>query len=407
MRNLVVRTKFTGAASMDMPTDTELDPQTMDALPPNPDPTDQPPPPEVNVFAPWALGPLQLKNRMVMAPLTRSRAREGNVPSAMAANYYSQRAGAGLIITEATQATSDGQGYIDTPGVFSEAQVAEWKTVTDAVHEKGGLIFCQLWHVGRISHPDFRGGEIPVAPSAIAPQDVQSYTANGFQDIPTPRALETSEIAGIVSGFHQAAMNAQAAGFDGVEVHGANGYLLDQFLEDSTNQRTDEYGGSVENRARLLFDVIDAVTSVWGSVRVGVRLSPGSSFNDMGDSQPQETFGYVVRRMAELNLAYLHLIEQPEAEGGTASQDLTARIFRTLYPGTIIVAGGYTLERANAVLKSGDANLVAFGKLFIANPDLVERFKQGAQLNTPNAETFYGGGAEGYIDYPTLDAVEA
>lgn len=226
--------------------DTEfLDSQpTDDALPPNPVPSDQPTPPDVDVFAAWSMGPLQLKNRMVMAPLTRSRAREGNVPSAMAANYYSQRADAGLIITEATQATSDGQGYIDTPGVFSEAQVAEWKKVTDAVHEKGGLIFCQLWHVGRISHPDFRGGELPVAPSPIAPRGVQSYTAKGFQDIPTPRALETSEIADIVAGFHQAALCAQAAGFDGVEIHGANGYLLDQFLEDSTNQRTDAYGGS-------------------------------------------------------------------------------------------------------------------------------------------------------------------
>ena len=379
-----------------------LDTPTPDALPPDPHPTDQPPTPVVDVFAPWALGPLQLKNRMVMAPLTRSRAGQGNVPSAMAANYYSQRAGAGLIITEATQATADGQGYIDTPGVYSESQVAEWKKVTDAVHEKDGLIFCQLWHVGRISHPDFRGGEVPVAPSAIAPRGVQSYTANGFQDIPTPRALETSEIADIVAGFHQAAKNAQAAGFDGVEVHGANGYLLDQFLEDSTNQRTDEYGGSVENRTRLLFDVVDVVTAVWGSVRVGVRLSPGGSFNDMGDSQPQETFGYVVRRLAELNLAYLHLIEQPQLEGESATPDLAAPFFRGLYPGTIIVAGGYTLERANAVLMSGAANLVAFGKLFIANPDLVERFRENAPLNTPNAETFYGGGAEGYIDYPTL-----
>jgi len=389
---------------MDTPTtDPEtLDTQTMDALPPNPDPTDQPPPPVVDVFAPWALGPLQLKNRMVMAPLTRSRAGQGNVPSAMAANYYSQRAGAGLIITEATQATFDGQGYISTPGVHNDAQVAEWKKVTDAVHEKGGLIFVQLWHVGRISHPDFRDGEVPVAPSAIPPRGVQSYTPQGFQDIPTPRALETREITGIVAGFHQAAKNAQAAGFDGVEIHGANGYLLDQFLEDSTNQRTDEYGGSVENRARLLFEVIDAVTAVWGSVRVGVRLSPGGSFNDMGDSQPQQTFGYAVWRLAELNLAYLHLIEQPQPENEPATPDLSARFFRSLFPGTIMVAGGYTQERANAVLKSGDANLVAFGKLFIANPDLVERFKQGAPLNTPNPETFYGGGAEGYIDYPTL-----
>lgn len=390
---------------MDTPIGTERDPRRMDALPPNPEPTDQASLPEIDVFAPWALGPMQLKNRMVMAPLTRSRAEQGNLPSVMAANYYGQRAGAGLIITEATQATADGQGYIDTPGIFNDAQVAEWKKITDAVHEQGGLIFCQLWHVGRVSHPDFRNGDVPVAPSAIAPRGVQSYTANGFQDIPTPRALENSEITDIIAGFHQAAMNAMAAGFDGVEVHGANGYLLDQFLEDSTNQRNDTYGGSVENRARLLFEVIDVVTDVWGSERVGVRLSPGGSFNDMSDSQPQQTFGYVVRRLAGLNLAYLHLIEQPQDE--MATLDLSARFFRPMYPGTIMVAGGYTLERANAVLQSGNANLVAFGKLFIANSDLVERFKHGAPLNTPNPDTFYGGGAEGYIDYPTLKAADA
>lgn len=357
----------------------------------------------IDVFSPCTLGPLQLRNRMVMAPLTRSRAGPGNVPSSMATTYYGQRAGAGLIITEATQASPGGQGYIATPGIHSDAQVAEWKKVTDAVHQKGGLIFLQMWHVGRISHPDFRGGETPIAPSAIAPRGVQTYTTHGLQDIPVPRALETAEVPAIVEGFREGAKNALAAGFDGIEVHGANGYLLDQFLEDGTNQRTDQYGGSVENRARLLFEVIDAVTQVWGSERVGVRLSPGGSFNDMCDSRPQETFGHVVRALASRKLAYLHLIEPAQTHGEHALPDLSAAFFRPLYPGTLIVAGGYTLARANAVLQAGQADLVAFGQLFLANPDLVERFRRAAPLNAPNPQTYYGGGAEGYIDYPALE----
>ena len=357
----------------------------------------------IDLFSPYRLGTLQLKNRMVMAPLTRSRAEEGNVPSSMAATYYSQRAGAGLIVTEATQASAGGQGYIATPGIHSEAQVAAWKKVTDAVHGKGGLIFMQLWHVGRISHPDFLDGELPVAPSAIAPRGVQTYTAEGLKDIPTPRARATAEIPGIVDAFRQAAQNAKSAGFDGVEVHGANGYLLDQFLEDGTNQRTDRYGGSVENRARLLLEVVDAITPVWNSDRVGVRLSPGGTFNDMCDCKPHETFGYVVRQLALKNLAYLHLIEPSQPPSEHPMPDLSAHYFRPLYPGTLIVAGGYTFDRANAVLKAGLADLVAFGQLFLANPDLPERFERGAPTNTPNPATFYGGGAEGYIDYPTLE----
>jgi N-ethylmaleimide reductase len=360
----------------------------------------------IDLFSPYAMGSLRLKNRMVMAPLTRSRAEQGNVPSSMAITYYSQRADAGLIITEATQVSAGGQGYISTPGIHTDAQVEGWKKVVDAVHQKGGRIFVQLWHVGRISHPDFRGGELPVAPSAIAPRGVQTYTAEGLKPIPTPRALESSEIPAIVEEFRQGAIKAKAAGFDGVEVHGANGYLLDQFLEDCTNQRTDDYGGSVENRARLLFDVIAAVTDVWGSDRVGVRLSPGGTFNDMCESNPQQTFGYVVRRLASLNLAYLHLIEPSPPQGEHPMPDLSARFFRPFYPETLIVAGGYTLERANAVLQTGLADLVAFGQLFLANPDLVERFKRGAPLNTPDPQTYYGGGAKGYIDYPTLDATQ-
>lgn len=356
----------------------------------------------IDVFSPYTLGSLQLKSRIVMAPLTRSRAESNNVPSTMAVTYYGQRASAGLIITEATQASAGGQGYVSTPGIYNEAQIAAWKKITDAVHQKGGLIFVQLWHVGRISHPVFRDGELPVAPSAIAPRGVQTYTDQGFQDIPTPRALEITEIPGIVAEFKQAATNAKSAGFDGIEIHGANGYLLDQFLEDGTNQRTDEYGGNVENRARLLFEVISAITEVWDSDQVGVRLSPGGTFNDMCDSHPQQTFGYVVKRLATLNLAYLHLVEPSPPQGEHPMPDLSARYFRALYPGTLIVAGGYTHEKANAVLQQGLADLVAFGQLFIANPDLPERFKQNAPLNPPDRNSFYGGTEKGYIDYPTL-----
>lgn len=359
------------------------------------------------IFSPFTLGALQLKNRIVMAPLTRSRAEEGNVPSSMAPDYYSMRSDAGLIITEATQTSAGGQGYVATPGIHTDEQIEGWKEVTDAVHAKGGLIFMQLWHVGRISHPDFRNGELPVAPSAIAPRGVQTYTTQGFKAIPTPRALETNEIPAIVEEFRQGAINAKAAGFDGVEVHGANGYLLDQFLEDSTNQRTDEYGGSIENRARFLLQVIEAVSEVWGSDRVGVRLSPGGSFNDMFDSNPQETFSYVVHQLAPMNLAYLHLIEPGPSQGEHPLPDLSARFFRPLFSGPIIVAGGYTLEKANAVIEEGLADLVAFGQLFIANPDLVERFKRGAPFNPPDRDTFYGGGEKGYIDYPTLNATSA
>lgn len=357
----------------------------------------------IDVLSPYTLGPLSLRNRMVMAPLTRSRAQDDNVPSGMAVTYYSQRASAGLIITEATQVSAGGQGYVSTPGLHSDAQINAWKAITDAVHQKGGLIFVQLWHVGRISHPVFRNGELPVAPSAIAPRGVQTYTEQGFQDIPTPRALDITEIPGIVAEFRQAAINAKAAGFDGIEIHGANGYLLDQFLESGTNGRTDAYGGSVENRARLLFEVISAVTEVWNSNRVGVRLSPGGTFNDMCDSNPQQTFGYVVKRLATLNLAYLHLVEPSPQQGEHPTPDLSASYFRPLYPGTLIVAGGYTKDKADTVLGQGLADLVAFGQLFIANPDLVERFQRNGPFNPPDHSSFYGGTDKGYIDYPTLE----
>lgn len=358
--------------------------------------------PDIDVFSPYQLGPLTLSNRMVMAPLTRSRAGAGNVPQEMAVEYYAQRASAGLIITEATQAAEGGQGYINTPGVHSTPQVERWKQVTDAVHAKGGRIFVQLWHVGRISHPDFRGGELPIAPSAIAPRGVQVYTPGGLKPVTAPRALDVEEIANVVYQFKSAAYNARAAGFDGVEIHGANGYLLDQFLEDGTNRRSDDYGGSIDNRARLLLEVVDAVCDVWQRDRVGVRLSPGGTFNDMSDSDPVATFSHAVRELARRDLAYLHLIEPAQQQGEHAVPDLSARYFRTIYPRTLIVAGGYNLKRANAVLREGLADLVAFGQLFLANPDLPERFRRDAPLNKPDPETFYGGGAKGYTDYPAL-----
>jgi N-ethylmaleimide reductase len=362
---------------------------------------------DVDLFSPYQMGPFRLKNRIVMAPLTRSRAGVGNVPSTMAVIYYSARAGAGLIITEATQASAGGQGYVSTPGIYSEEQIKRWSMVTEAVHGEGGVIFVQLWHVGRISHPDFRGGELPVAPSSVAPRGMSTFTPSGLKPIPTPRALELDEIPGIVDEFRQAAKNARAAGFDGVEVHGANGYLLDQFLQDCTNQRTDRYGGSVENRARLLLEVVDAVAGVLGPERVGVRLSPGGTFNDMMDCDPEGIFDYVVQRLGERNITYLHLIEPAQNSGEHPVPDLSARHFRPLWPRTLIVAGGYTLERAQEVIKEGRADLVAFGQLFLANPDLPARFRRRAQLNKPDPETFYTGGAKGYIDYPTLEGARA
>jgi N-ethylmaleimide reductase len=361
----------------------------------------------IDLFSPYEMSIFKLKNRTVMAPLTRSRAEVGNLPSSLAATYYSARAGAGLIITEATQAGAGGQGYVSTPGIYSRPQIERWKTVTDAVHNEGGTIFVQLWHVGRISHPDFRNGELPVAPSAVTPRGMSTYTPKGMKPIPTPRALELDEIPDIVEDFRQAARNAKSAGFDGVEVHGANGYLLDQFLQDCTNLRTDHYGGSVENRARLLFEVVDAIAGVLGRERVGVRISPGSTFNDMMDCNPLLTFDYVAENLGRRDLAYLHLIEPAQQVGEHATPDLSARHFRLLYPGTLIVAGGYTLERANAVLKQDSADLVAFGQLFLANPDLPERLRRGAELNHPDQATFYTGGAKGYIDYPTLEAAHA
>ncbi len=356
------------------------------------------------LLSPIKLGRYDLPNRIVMAPLTRNRAAAGNVPQAMNAEYYAQRASAGLIITEASQISPQGLGYPATPGIYSSEQVEGWKLVTEAVHQQGGRIFIQLWHVGRISHPSLQpNGELPVAPSAIAPAGMAS-TYTGEQPFVTPRALETDEIPGIIQQYRQAAENALAAGFDGVEIHSANGYLLDQFLQDGSNQRSDQYGGSLENRTRLLLEVTEAVVAVWGADRVGIRLSPNGTFNDMHDSDPAALFDYVVNALNRFGLAYLHLVE-PRWTSPTPEVDITALKaghFRPLYHGTLITAGGYDRQQGNEVIAAGQADLVAYGRWFISNPDLPERFAQEAPLNAYDRSTFYGGDEKGYTDYPAL-----
>jgi N-ethylmaleimide reductase len=355
------------------------------------------------LFTPVQIGALTLPNRIVMAPMTRNRAAAGNVPGALAATYYAQRASAGLIISEAAQVMPEGQGYPATPGIHSDDQVAGWRKVTEAVHDAGGRMFLQLWHVGRVSHPDFQpGGALPVAPSAIRPAG-QAVTLEGMKDFVTPRALDRSEIPGIIAAYRDGARNALAAGFDGVEVHGANGYLLDQFLRDGSNQRQDDYGGPVENRARLLLEVTSAVCEVWGSDRVGVRLSPLQPFNDMRDSDPEGTFSYTVEQLNPLNLAYLHVTEMGAEQRGVAGPSFDLGKLRDIFQGPYMTNAGYTRDRANAALAAGDADLVAFGVPYIANPDLVARFAADAPLNEADQATFYGGGAEGYTDYPTLE----
>jgi N-ethylmaleimide reductase len=359
----------------------------------------------VDIFSPFRLGPLQLPNRVVMAPMTRNRAGPGNAPTALNASYYAQRAGAGLIVTEASQVSPQGLGYPGTPGIHSAEQIAGWKLVTDAVHDAGGRIFLQLWHVGRISHPSLQpDGALPVAPSAIAPAG-QAWTLEGMKPYVTPRALGTEELPGIVEQFRQGAANAKVACFDGVEVHAAHGYLLDQFLRDGTNRRSDTYGGSAANRVRLLVEVMEAVASVWGGERVGVHLSPTNlAFNDISDSDPEKTFSTAVRALDRLGLAYLHMVEPGPADPAGTGPRLDAAIFRPLWRSALIANKAYDLARANAVLHDGSADLVSFATLFIANPDLPERLRRGAAFNPPDRKTFYGGAAKGYTDYPALES---
>lgn len=354
------------------------------------------------LFSPFQLGDLQLKNRVVMAPLTRNRATRGtDAPNDLNANYYRQRASAGLIISEASQISRQGQGYIWTPGIYSEAQVEGWRKVTDAVHRAGGLIFIQLWHVGRVSHVSLQpGGAPPVAPSAIA-ANTKTFIESGFAEVSAPRALQFEEIARIVADYRRAAENAKLAGFDGVEIHGANGYLIDQFLKDGTNKRADAYGGSIENRARFALEVVDAVLRVWDKARVGIRLSPVSPANDAVDSAPEKIFTYLVERLSARGLGYIHVVEG--ATGGprdNAPFDFAA--LRRAFAGAYIANNGYSRDLAIEVLRENRADLIAFGKLFISNPDLVERLRRGAPLNAPDRETFYGGAEAGYTDYPTL-----
>jgi N-ethylmaleimide reductase len=356
-----------------------------------------------DLFSPVEVGHLKLNNRVVMAPLTRSRAGPGNVPTQLNALYYAQRASAGLIIAEATQIAPEGQGYISTPGIHSVEQVEGWKCVTKAVHIANGHIVLQLWHVGRISHPSFQpGGVLPVAPSAVKP-DAQAFTAKGFEPIPTPRALETAEIPKIVEQYAQAARNALAAGFDGVEVHAANGYLIDQFLRDKTNKRTDQYGGNFENRSRFLLEVVDAVSEVAGSERTGVRISPQNTQNDIEDSEPQALFDYVAKRLSGRGLAYLHIIEGDTS--GVTVAPFDYRRLKELFNGCVIANNTFDKTRANHALAEGRADLIAFGKPFIANPDLVMRLFFDAPLLPLNRETLYGGGEQGYTDYPILRVV--
>jgi N-ethylmaleimide reductase len=358
-----------------------------------------------DLFSPMRLGPYELANRIVMAPLTRARAGEGDVPLSMTADYYAQRASAGLLIAEAATVSSQAKGYAWTPGIFNQDQVIGWRKVTEAVHAKGGRIFLQIWHVGRISHPDLQpGGALPVAPSAIRP-NAEAFTEQGTKPAVTPRALSLEEIPGIIDQFRLGAENALAAGFDGVEIHGANGYLLDQFLKDGANHREDAYGGSIVNRARLMLDVTEAVIGVWGADRVGLRISPLSDANDLTDSNPQSVFQYLIDRLNAYGLAYLHVVEgiaggPREVEGGF-DLDILRRGFKGLY----MVNNGYTLELANQVLRGDKADLIAFGRLFISNPDLVERLRLGAPLTPPDGATFFGGDAKGYIDYPSLQLV--
>ncbi len=355
----------------------------------------------LDLFSPVKLGAISLKNRIVMAPLTRSRApKETGVPQDLNVTYYQQRASAGLIVTEATPVSAMGHGYILLPGIYTEAQVAGWRKVTDAVHAAGGKIVLQLWHVGRISHPSLINGALPVAPSAIKPAG-QAFTYEGLVDFVEPRALEASEIPAIVQEYVHAAKYALEAGFDGVEIHAANGYLLDQFLRDGSNKRTDNYGGSVENRARLLMEVTKAVVDVAGADKTGLRLSPVNPFNDMQDSNPQELFNYVAGALNQFNLAYLHVVEGG-MDGDMGSFDFVQ--MRKQFQGSYMANFGYDKARGNAAIASGHADVIAYGVPFIANPDLVERYKTNAPLNEADSNSFYGGAEKGYTDYPFLNA---
>lgn len=356
-----------------------------------------------DLFEPFHLGDLTLANRLVMAPMTRNRADADGLVQPINGAYYAQRASAGLLISESSPVSAAAVGYPFTPGLYTDAQASSWRLVTDAVHASNGLIFAQLQHCGRISHPSLLPDRaLPVAPSALRPAG-QAVTYTGMQDFVTPRALATSEVPDIVGQFQRAAAMARAAGFDGVEVHGANGYIIDQFLRDGSNHRTDAYGGNPQNRLRLLNEILDAVCAVWPAHRVGVRLTPENSFNAMSDSAPQAHFGYFLEQLSPRGLAYLHVLE---GDMMTKSSALDYRLLRSKFTGPYIANNGYDLARAQAAVRSGAADLVAFGVPFLANPDLVHRYRDALPLNAADPSTFYGGGEAGYTDYPfTADAL--
>ena len=361
------------------------------------------------LFTEVTAGDLKAPHRAVMAPLTRNRAAEGNVPHDLNVEYYRQRASAAFIVTEATQVTPKGQGYPRTPGIHSEAQVEGWKKVVDAVHEEGGQIVLQLWHVGRISHSSYHDGEKPVAPSAIRPEGQAMTPDLEMVSFETPRALPTDEVPQVVQQYRHGAEMAWKAGFDGVEIHAANGYLIDQFLRTGSNERTDRYGGSLENRLRFFEEIAQEVTDVWGAGRVGVRFSPVSPFNDMSDDDPKATFTAAARSAGEMGLGYVHLVEPSEPKPPVAGDDETAAIFgaiREAYDGALIVNGNYDRRSAADAIERGYADLVAFGRTFLANPDLPRRLREELPLNVPDESTFYNGGAEGYVDYPTYDELQ-
>jgi N-ethylmaleimide reductase len=357
-----------------------------------------------DLFQPVALGALTLPNRIVMAPLTRSRAAAGGVQGEMNARYYAQRASAGLIISEATNISAQGRGYAFTPGIYSREQVAGWRVVTDAVHAAGGRIFCQLWHVGRISHPDLQANyELPVAPSAVKPEGL-AFTETGLKPHVRPRPLRTDEIPGVVAQYAHAAACAKEAGFDGVEIHGANGYLIDQFLRSKTNLRDDRYGGSAQNRVRFLVEVTEAVLKVWGPDRVGLRLAPTSGANDIADADPQTTFGTAVAEMDRLGIGYIHFVEGQTQGPRETIKDFDYMALRQAFSGLYISNNGLTLEMAVEARRQDRADLFCFGRLYISNPDLVERLRSGAPLAPmPGREFLYGGAEKGYTDYPRLD----
>lgn len=354
-----------------------------------------------DLFDQYKMGDLELKNRFVMAPLTRNRAEKNGCANDLMAKYYEQRSGAGLIISEATNISDGAYGYILTPGIYNQHHVESWKKVTKAVHDKGGKIFCQLWHCGRVSHHDIQPNHNdPVAPSAIK-ADAQAYTDDGNKDCSTPRALKTSEIPGIISEYVNAAKCAKEANFDGVEIHSANGYLLHQFIADNSNQRTDQYGGSVENRCRLTLEVCDAVLKVWDSSRVGIRLAPVSPFNDVKIDHPNRTFEYLAKELEKRKLIYLHIIEGATIKDRDAG-NFDYNLIRENFSGTFMANNQYDYDLAKKRRESKKFDLVCIGRPFIANPDLVERYRIDAIINEPDEETFYGGGAEGYTDYPFL-----